>query len=77
VQDGEEADFCTEMLGIARNFERGFGTGAKQEIVEGAWAARYGVSTRTMVGFGNGETLPEYATEPRYLVPAAKPLKFS
>jgi hypothetical protein len=34
VQDAEEADFCTEMLGIARNFEKGFGTGAKQEIVE-------------------------------------------
>ena len=30
----EEADFCTEVLGIARNFEKGFGTGAKQEIVE-------------------------------------------
>jgi hypothetical protein len=35
VQDAEEADFCTEMLGIARNFEKGFGTGAKQEIRRG------------------------------------------
>jgi len=34
VQNAEEADFCTEMLGIARDFEKGFGSGAKQEIVE-------------------------------------------
>ena len=34
VQDAEEADFCTEMLGIARDFQKGFRTGAKQEIVD-------------------------------------------
>ncbi len=34
VQDAEEADFCTEMLGVARDFPKGFRTGAKQEIVE-------------------------------------------
>src|ERR1700739_1075487 len=34
VQHAEEADFCTEMLGIAGHFEESFRTGAKQEIVE-------------------------------------------
>jgi len=34
VQHAEEADFCTEMLGIARDFEKGFRASAKQEIVE-------------------------------------------
>ena len=34
VQDAEEADFCTEMLGIARDFQEAFRTGAKQEIVD-------------------------------------------
>ena len=34
VQHAEEADFRTEMLGIARDFPKGFRTGAKQEIVE-------------------------------------------
>ena len=34
MQHAEEADFSTEMLGIARDFEKGFRTGAKQEIVE-------------------------------------------
>jgi hypothetical protein len=34
VQHAEEADFSTEMLGIARDFQKGFRTGAKQEIVE-------------------------------------------
>jgi hypothetical protein len=34
VQDAEEADFCTEMLGIARDFQKSFRTGAKQEIVD-------------------------------------------
>jgi hypothetical protein len=37
-------------------------------------ALRYGVSTRTMVGFGN-PAMPPYATEPRYFVPAPSPLK--
>lgn len=35
----------------------------------------YGVSTRTTVGFGKPVTLPEYATDPKYLVAGAKPLK--
>ena len=34
VQHAEEADFRTAMLGIARDFQKGFRTGAKQEIVE-------------------------------------------
>jgi hypothetical protein len=34
VQYAEESDFCTEMLGIAGDFEKRFGTGAKQEIVD-------------------------------------------
>jgi hypothetical protein len=34
VRRTEETDFCTEMLGIARDFQKGFRTGAKQEIVE-------------------------------------------
>src|SRR6266478_10040418 len=34
MQNTEEADFCTEVFGIAGHFEKGFRTGAKQEIVE-------------------------------------------
>jgi hypothetical protein len=34
VQHAEETDFCTEMLGIAGDFQKGFRTGAKQEIVD-------------------------------------------
>src|SRR5260370_14128604 len=34
VQHAEEADLCTEMLGIASDFQKGFRTTAKQEIVE-------------------------------------------
>src|SRR5215467_14161085 len=34
VQHAEEADLRTEMLGIACHFQKGFCTGAKQEIVE-------------------------------------------
>ena|ERR1700739_729023 len=34
MQHAEEADLCTEMLGIASNFEKGFRTGAKQKIVD-------------------------------------------
>ena len=33
----------------------------------------YGVSTRTTVGFGN-PAVPPYATDPKYLVPGARPL---
>ncbi len=34
VQHTEEADFGTEMLGIASDFQKGFRTAAKQEIIE-------------------------------------------
>jgi hypothetical protein len=34
VQHAEEADFRAEMLGIACDFQKGFRTGAKQEIVD-------------------------------------------
>ena len=34
VQNTEEADFCTKMLGIAGDFEKRFGAGAKQKIVD-------------------------------------------
>src|SRR5713101_5685543 len=34
VQHAEEANLRTEMLGIARDFQKGFRTGAKQEIVD-------------------------------------------
>ena len=34
MQNAEEADFCTEVLGIAGHFEKSFRTGAKQEIVK-------------------------------------------
>src|SRR5215471_15846594 len=34
VQHAEEADLRAEMLGIARDFQKGFCTGAKQEVVD-------------------------------------------
>ena len=34
VQHTEESDFCTEMLGITSDFEKGFRTSVKQEIVD-------------------------------------------
>src|SRR6266403_2360322 len=34
MQYAEEADFCTEMLRIASDFQKGFRTGAKQKIVD-------------------------------------------
>src|SRR6266852_8805929 len=34
MQNAKEADFCTEVFGIAGHFEKGFRTGAKQEIVD-------------------------------------------
>src|ERR1700687_5450886 len=34
MQNTEEADFCTEVFGIAGHFKKSFCTGAKQEIVE-------------------------------------------
>ena len=35
VQHAEEADLRAEMFGIAGDFQKGFRTGAKQEIVDG------------------------------------------
>ena len=35
MQHAEEADFRAEVSRIACNFEKGFGTGAKQKIVDG------------------------------------------
>jgi hypothetical protein len=34
MQHAEEADLCAKMLGIAGDFEKGFRTGVKQEIVD-------------------------------------------
>ena len=34
MQDAEEADLCAEVSRIVSDFEKGFGTGAEQEIVE-------------------------------------------
>ena len=34
VQHAEEANFCAKMLGIASDFEKRFGAGAEQEIVD-------------------------------------------
>ncbi len=34
MQDAEEANFRTEVSRIASHLEKGFGTGAEQEIVE-------------------------------------------
>ena len=34
MQHAEEADFCTEVSRIASDFEKGFRTAAKQEIVD-------------------------------------------
>src|SRR5208283_453883 len=34
MQHAEEADFCTEMLGITSDFQKCFRTGAKQKIVD-------------------------------------------
>lgn len=34
MQNTEEADSCTKMLGIASDFEKCCGAGAKQEIVD-------------------------------------------
>ena len=33
MQDAEKADLCSEVHGIASDFEQRFGTGAEQEIV--------------------------------------------
>src|SRR6266566_1485518 len=34
MQNAEEADFCTEVFGVAGHFEKSFRTDAKQEIVD-------------------------------------------
>jgi len=34
MQDTEEANLCAEVSGIASDFEKGFRTGAEQEIVK-------------------------------------------
>jgi hypothetical protein len=34
MQHAEEANLCAEVSRIASHFEKGFGTGAEQEIVE-------------------------------------------
>ena len=34
MQHAEETDFCTEMFGIARDFEKSFRTGAKQQAID-------------------------------------------
>jgi hypothetical protein len=34
VKHTEEADFGTEMFGIASDFEEGFGTGLQQQMVQ-------------------------------------------
>ena len=34
MQHAEETDFRAEMFWIARDFQKGFGTGAKQKIVD-------------------------------------------
>jgi hypothetical protein len=34
VQHAKETNLCAEVSGIASDFEKGFGTGAEQEIVE-------------------------------------------
>jgi hypothetical protein len=34
VEHTEEADFGAEMLGIASDFEEGFGTGLQQQMVQ-------------------------------------------
>ena len=34
MQHTEETNFCTEVFWVARHFEEGFCTGAKQKIVE-------------------------------------------
>jgi hypothetical protein len=37
MQNGEEADFSSEVLGVGGNFEHGLRAGAEQQIVEQPW----------------------------------------
>ena len=39
VQNAEEADLGSEVLGVGRNFEHGLGAGAEEQIVEQPWIA--------------------------------------
>ena len=39
VQDAEEADLGSEVLGVGRNFEHGLSAGAEEQIVEHPWVA--------------------------------------
>ena len=39
VQNAEEADLGSEVLGVGRNFEHGLRAGAEEQIVEQAWMA--------------------------------------
>ncbi len=34
MQHAEEAGFRTEMLGVARDFQKGFGAGSEQQAVD-------------------------------------------
>jgi hypothetical protein len=37
MQNGEEADFSSEMPGVGGNFEHGLSAGAEEQIVEQPW----------------------------------------
>jgi hypothetical protein len=37
VQNAEEADLGSEVLGVGRNFEHGLSAGAEEQIVEQSW----------------------------------------
>jgi hypothetical protein len=39
LQNAEEADLGTEVLGVGRNFEHGLSAGAEEQIVEQPWVA--------------------------------------
>ena len=51
MQHAEEADLRTEMLGIACHFQKGFCTGAKQEIVEDVLVLQHQGSQVTRTAF--------------------------
>ena len=50
MQDTEEADLCDEVSGIACDFEKGFGTGAEQEIVNDLLVLQHQRSQATRQG---------------------------
>ena len=39
MQNAQETDLGSEVLGVGRNFEHGLSAGAKEQIVEQAWIA--------------------------------------